>query len=443
MVNRFLPLAFLATLVTVAAGQTVSPPTERVLHVFSNSDEPVSVKASENRVRAPMSVEDFTVLALRHNPTLAAAADRIRMARGRKLQARRWPNPVVGYHGTEVGNLRSAGAQGGFISQRLILGGKLQLDQSIAGKEINEAHYRFHAQEQRIRSDVPVRFYDALVAQRRALLAKELADIGDDTVAASKRLLDDEIGTENALLQAEIKADQSNNFLSNSENETVEAWRRLVVVVGLPSMPLSHLHGDLVGDLSPVLSWDDCYTRMLDGNPAILAARTRVDRARLTIQRARREPIPNVDLSVSVRHHDITGSEIANLQLGIPLPLFDKNRGNIRVAEAEWSAACNEVRRIELELQDRLAMSYRRYANARQQVERYGQRTLGRAKQSLDIVRNGYEAGKADYLTLLNAQETYVQVSLSYLSALREQHVAGAIIENQLLTGSLAPRRYH
>ncbi|HIF32302.1 MAG TPA: hypothetical protein EYQ75_11670, partial [Planctomycetaceae bacterium] len=91
---------------------------------------------------------------------------------------------------------------------------------------------------------------------------------------------------------------------------------------------------------------------------------------------------------------------------------------------------------------DRLAMSYRRYANARQQVERYGQRTVGRAKQSLDIVRNGYEAGKADYLTLLNAQETYVQVSLSYLSALREQHVAGAIIENQLLTGSLAPRRY-
>jgi cobalt-zinc-cadmium efflux system outer membrane protein len=149
-----------------------------------------------------------------------------------------------------------------------------------------------------------------------------------------------------------------------------------------------------------------------------------------------------VDLSVSIRHHDITGSEIANLQLGIPLPLFDKNRGNIRVAEAEWSAACNEVRRIELELQDRLAMSYRRYANARQQVERYGQRTVGRAKQSLDIVRNGYEAGKADYLTLLNAQETYVQVSLSYLSALREQHVAGAIIENQLLTGSLAPRRY-
>ena len=57
-------------------------------------------------------------------------------------------------------------------------------------------------------------------------------------------------------------------------------------------------------------------------------------------------------------------------------------------------------------------------------------------------MKNAYDKGLANYLTLLNAQETYVKVSLSYLTALREQRVATALIEGQLLTDSLAPRRH-
>jgi cobalt-zinc-cadmium efflux system outer membrane protein len=413
-----------------------------VLHVFVDSADPLSVDHLEREHKEPLSIEDFTDLALRHNPTLASAAARVQMARGRKLQAGYWPNPVIGYHATEVGNMRSAGAQGGFISQRLILGGKLQLDQLIAAEGINEAHFRFHAQEKRVLNDIRVRFYDVLVAQTRANLAEELAGIGDDAVVATEKLLGKELSTRDAVLQAEIKADEAHVFLGNSQNELIEAWRRLAAVVGLPRMSFSHVKGELERELLPILTWDACCTAILDSNPALLAATTRVDRARLVIQRAKREPIPNIDLSVSVRHHDISGSEIANLQLGIPLPLFNKNQGNIRVARAELTEACNEVQRIELLLQDRLAITYRRYANARHQVDRYGQKTVGRAKRSLGIVKNAYDKGLANYLTLLNAQETYVKVSLSYLTALREQRVATALIEGQLLTDSLAPRRH-
>ena len=101
------------------------------------------------------------------------------------------------------------------------------------------------------------------------------------------------------------------------------------------------------------------------------------------------------------------------------------------------NAACNEVQRIGLELQDRLAVAYRRYASARQQVDRYRQRMLPRAKRSLELVTDGYEKGQVKYLTLLTAQQTYVQVNLSYLDSLRELRAASSIIEGQLLTNSL------
>jgi cobalt-zinc-cadmium efflux system outer membrane protein len=128
---------------------------------------------------------------------------------------------------------------------------------------------------------------------------------------------------------------------------------------------------------------------------------------------------------------------VANVQVGIPVPIFDKNQGNIRAAEAEWIAACQDAKRVELDLQDQLAVAYRRYANARQQAERYRQRMIPRAERSLKLVTEGYEKGQVEYLPLLTAQQTYLQVNLSYLASLRELRASSAIIEGQLLSGSL------
>ncbi|GAB5402395.1 MAG: TolC family protein [Aureliella sp.] len=386
-----------------------------------------------------MELADFESLAFQSNPTLAAATARMNVARGKKLQAGLYPNPVVGYHGVEMGLRGTSGQQGGFISQQFITGQKRQLDRAIAGKEIDEAHFRFYAQEQRVLSDVRIRFYDTLVAQRRVALTRELARLGDELVTATGRLIDARQGTENDLLQAEIRADESQILLSNSLNQNAEAWRRLVTIVGMPSMEFRPVAGKLDANL-PNFDWDSCYAKVLDGNPVLQAARTRADRAKIMVQRARKEPIPNVDLSVSHRHHNVTTDDVTNVQVGIPIPVFNRNQGNIQSAQAQWLAACNEARRVELDLQDRLAVAYRRYANARQQVDRYSQRMVPRAERSLKLVTDGYRMGQVEYLTLLNAQQTYLQVNLSYLNSLRELRTASSEIDGQLLTGSLVSR---
>jgi cobalt-zinc-cadmium efflux system outer membrane protein len=385
---------------------------------------------------ASLSLADFEQFAFQSNPTLAVAAARLESARGRQLQARLYPNPIVGYHATEIGNLGTAGAQGGFVSQRIITGGKLRLDQAIAAKQIDEAHFRFHAQEQRVLNDVRVRFYKALVAQQRLDLAEQFGQIGDKLVKATDILLKGRLVTENNLLQAEFSAEGAYILLDNARNENAEAWRRLTAVIGRPGLPMSSLRGELDDDQER-LDWEDCYRLVWDGNPELAAARSRIDRASIGIVRARKEPIPNVDLSVSVRHHNVTRDDVLNVQVGFPIPIFNRNQGNIRSAEAEWIAANNEVRRIELDLQDRLAVAYRRYANARQQADRYRQRMIPKARKSLELVTNGYEKGQVKYLTLLTVQQTHVQVNLAYLESLQEFRSSAAVINGYLLSGSL------
>lgn len=399
-----------------------------------------NIESQQDAVGAPLTLADIESIALRHNPTLAASAAQVDAARGRQAQAGYFPNPVAGYHATEIGNLGTPGQQGGFVSQRIITGGKLKLDVAVASMNVNEFRWLFDAQQQRVLSDIRLRFYNTLSAQRRVELTRELAKISDDLVGASHTLVDERQLSQADLLQAEIEADQTHILFDNAQNESTEAWRRLAAVAGVPSLRKVPLVGDLDADV-PAYEWEECCAIVLDQNPELAAAQARLCRAKLALQRARVEPIPDVDVFVSMRHHNVTESDVVNVQVGLPLPIFDKNQGNITAAQAEWIAASHDFKRIGLRLQDQLAAVYRRYANARQQTDRYRSRMLPRARQSLSLVTRGYDEGQVDYLTLITSQRTFIRVNLAYLDTLRELWDALSLIESQLLRGSLADGR--
>lgn len=412
------------------------PVLELATHESAEETEVLPPPQPVAEARRPLSLADLEQIALRNHPALAALEARVDAAHGRWLQAGLKPNPVAGYHSTEVGNRGTAGAQGAFVQQRFITGGKLHLDQAIAAQQIQEAQFRLRAQELRVLSDVRVRFYETLVAQRRVELARELARIGDEFASAAERLLQARVGAENDLLQAQIRADEAHLLLENAQNEHVEAWRRLASVAAAPSMPMTPLEGEPEAHL-PEFDWDRCRAMVLNDHPQLQAALARAERARIAIERAHNENIPDVDAFVSLRHANVSSDDIANVQIGIPLPIRNRNQGNIQAAQAKWIAASNDVQRTELQLQDRLAVAWRRYANARQQVERYRGRIVPRAERSLELVEEGYAKRQVEYLTLLTAQQTYVQVNLSYLNALRQLWNASFVIKGQLLTGSL------
>jgi cobalt-zinc-cadmium efflux system outer membrane protein len=92
---------------------------------------------------------------------------------------------------------------------------------------------------------------------------------------------------------------------------------------------------------------------------------------------------------------------------------------------------------LELDLQNRLAPIFERYANARNQVTRYRDVILPAADESLALTRKMYAAGESNYTTLLTAQRTYSQTQLGYLDALRSLRIAEVQIDGLLLSGSL------
>lgn len=384
-----------------------------------------------------MTLADLENLALGTNPSIGRAQAMVSAARGNWVQVGLRPNPSVGYLGQQLGSGGEAEQHGVLVEKEFVRGKKLELNRNVAAHEVVRAEQQLAAQHQRVLTDVRIAFYDALLAQQRKLLADQLVTIARQGVTTVDQLQRAKEASRPEFLQATLELDSAEIVLSSAINRHAAAWRTLTAVVGTTHFPTTVLRGDLECPPDPI-KWDDELQRLLTTSPEIAIAVANIERTRWAMVRARAEPIPNVTIQgVVMQDNGIGGRTDANLQLTVPLPIFNKNQGAIRQAEAEALAAERALEQVERDLQNRLAPVFERYSNASSQVTRYRERILPAARESLDLVRRGYEAGEFPYLNLLNAQRTFFQTNLQYLDSLRELRTASAEIQGMLLSNSL------
>jgi cobalt-zinc-cadmium efflux system outer membrane protein len=375
-------------------------------------------------------------IALRNNPTLIQAAAHVQAAQGRWIQAGLSPNPVVGYQATEIGNNGRAGQQGAFLSQEFVRRGKLDLNRAVGSREVVQAQQWMEAQRLRVLNDVRTEYYNVLVAQRAEGLTQELAAIAQRAFEITQQLFQGKQVSKVEVMQARIESTTAAIALQNAKNRQTASWRRLSSVTGVPAM----LPQKLTGDLTPPeadLEWEEVFGQLVARSPEIASARAGITRARAVLQRAQIEPLPNFDMQVGVQYDNASEFVIGNVQVGVPIPVLNRNQGNIRTAFADLRNAQAEVGRIELSLRNRLALAFEAYANASNQVKRYSREILPDAHGSLDLVVSGYRNEQVNFLTLLTAQRTFSQTNLAYLQALQDMWVNRVAIEGLLLTGSL------
>jgi cobalt-zinc-cadmium efflux system outer membrane protein len=422
--------------VTPAAHEELSPPAATLA-------QPPSIAPVQPEVLPPAICEGLTFeglqqMALANNPAVGQAAARIDALRGKWIQAGLPPNPSAGYAASEVGNEHHGGQQGGYAGQEYVLGGKLRLSQAVVAQEIERAEQHMYATQLRVTTDVRQACYAALIAQRRVALAEELVGLSGQAVQASQELREAEEIPMAGLLQTEVEQQNATILLQTARNDLSAAWRRLSATVGaeLPEQPLN---GD-VTTLPDVLNWDEQLARVTAGSPELGAAMAEIMQTQVALQRARVEPIPNLLTQASVQYDDNSNDTIVGLQAGVPLPLWNRNQGGIRQAQAEIAEARRNADRVELDLKRRLAAAYQNYATARMQAETYATNILPKAQKTFDLVQRGYSLGEVGYLDLLNAQRTYSQTNLAYLDALSALWSSWSEIDGMLLTGSLAAR---
>lgn len=375
-------------------------------------------------------------LTLLQNPELAAADTATRVAEGRLLQAGLRPNPGVFF---EADNVAGSGPYRGLkssettlqLSQLIELGGKRAARVRVAARGRELSGFDHETKRLDVLVAATRTFVQTLAAQRRQALAAETSRLAEDLVPATQRRV--EAGAANA-----VEATRAQNAVANARIEAQQAARdlatarlRLAASWGARTARFASVVGDLEA-LPPTPTFPTLVAR-LDDNPTVARFDAETAQRRAELAQARAEAVPDVTVALGPRYFEETRDTALRFDVTLPLPLTNRNQGNVRAARAELvrTGQLQEatVRQLTVALND----AYRALLAARQEVDTLQGTLLPGAETAFRQVNEGYAAGRFGLLDLLDTRRILVGARGQLLNAQAAYQTALAEVEG--LTG--------
>ncbi len=396
------------------------------------------VPQKSDRVAARLTLADLEGLAISNNPTLEQAAAGVEAERGSFQQAGLYPNPQIGYVNGTSNRSSVTQSNGAFFSQEFVTAGKLRKAQAWEANEVNKVAWDLEAQRTRVLTDVRIRYYDVLGAQHAVLTLKKLEGIADRGLTTVRQLLEARNASRADMLQAKIQLETVRASLDEATERHSAAWQQLANVIGLPDLEMTLLDGKLESDL-PTLDARASWEKLLTSSPQLRSAEAERDHAFAELRLAEAEAVPNITYQAVAEYDRATQASTVSSLVSLPLPIFNRNQGNIYRAASDIRVACSEIERTKLVLRDLLAESLRRYQTSLKQAKRFQDGILPDAQENLELTEQGYKSGESSFLQVLTARQTYFEAQLAYVESLTELRKVVAEIDGLQLTGGLNP----
>lgn len=399
----------------------------------SSFTDAISVNSGDTQ--RTITLSELQALAIENNPTIQATAATTQKAAGYLTQVGLRPNPTVGYQAVQLAD-QGTDQHTLFFERQFIRGGKLELNRQVLNEALRAQRFELDAQQIRVLTDVEIKFYEVLAAQRRVELVSEFGGVVEKGMELSETRFRAQEGTKVDVLQAKIQKNEIDLARQQAEIALTTAWTELVAIAGTPGLPLMHVSGDLP-EQAERLDWNSMASEIVANSPEMQAARSRIARARANLTRQGVQAIPNVTAQIAAGVDNSTNSGLINLQVGVPLTVNNRNQGNISAAQAEYCRSVKDAERIELSIKSRLAAISREYDSALAAVEQFSLEILPSAMESLHLADVSYKAGESSFVQVLVARKTFFDSNISFLDAQSQLAQARAKFAGSALTGAL------
>jgi len=325
-------------------------------------------------------------------------------ARGLAEQARARPNPSINVYAENFAgdldrNARNQQQTTFQIDQPIELGGKRSARIAAGEAGIVAAQARNRDGRLVYATELARAYAGAEIADRRIAIAEDEVEEATDDLKVARALVG--AGKEARLrqVQAETELNTLQADLENARALKTAALARLSALAGITT-PFTGLSESLLDrlDAKPAFGPIDPMQATM-----VRVAEAERDAAARAVTVQQRLAIPNVTAQLGVRQLRVASGPAVVAGISVPLPLFDRNRGNSSAARAELQGA--EARaaaaRLEAEAGTRAGLALVEAADARAAA---AQRTLATAQEGYRLARVAYEAGKSPLIELLAAR---------------------------------------
>jgi outer membrane protein, heavy metal efflux system len=382
---------------------------------------------------ASASAETLTIAqavdeAVRHNLALIAQKANLSIADTQMLTARLRPNPVASFSadhldllGTGFDETNNGGPPE--IAVRVDLpierAAKREKRMDLASASRAMAEAQFEDAVRTVRSDVTLACIDVLAAKAtRDLVADNLQAFVDLARVNRARAAAGSIAPVEST-RAQVAMLQFRSTAVRAELDLATALARLRTLLGRTSGEPVDIAGDLRSSGAPSPDLASVEQMALATRPDFHALQLTESRsvADLRLQ----EALGRIDYTVGAEYRRQQGVAGKSNSVGFfvtaPLPMLNRNQGEIARAGAERDQAARQIAAMRAQITSDVDIAFHEYAVTRDLVTAIERDLIQPATSARDISTYTYRAGGTSLVELLDAQRAFNDTMQSYLDA--------------------------
>ena len=385
---------------------------------------------SMGQAATQITLDQAIDLAMKNSPTIRAARTQIDQNKAQETTANLRPNPVLSWDTqflpffTPSGfdNLDQTGQFDVGIGYLFERGRKRQARLKAAQDQTSVTGATVADNERTLRFNVAQQFVNALLAKSNLEFAVQDLNTFSQTVKINEDRYKAGDISKNDFLKIKIQLLQNETAVATAQLAKAQALITLRELIGYQSVPRGY-------DVSGTLEYqqlkstqDDLETMAVNERPDLRAAKFGVTAAQSQLALAKANG--KQDLNVSFDYSRVSGTNTGSFFFNIPLPIFNRNQGEIARTRFAINQADLTARAAEETVRTDVRNSYEGVQDNAQIIDLYKSGYLDQAKESRDITEYSYRQGAAPLLDFLDAERSYRATELAYRQALASYMLA-------------------
>ena len=381
---------------------------------------------------ARITLDEAIRMALLHNHALQALRSTIQQSEAEEITANLRPNPALGLDTQYLPIFQPSKFSSDYLDQQqefdagigyLFERGKKRQHRLQAARDITAVvRSQVSDDERQLTYNVAQQFVDVLLAQSTIDLAVQDLDSFQKTVNISNERYRIGDMSEGDFLKIKLQLLQFQTDPSAARLAKVQALAGLRQLLGFESVPDDY---DVQGDLEyqPVHADINGLKSLAALNrPDLRAAQQGVTAAesQLALQKAEGK----MDVTGTFNYTHVSGTSSAGIYYNMPLPIFNRNQGEIARANFAITQAREQANETVQQVSTDVIQAYENLHTNDQVVQLYQGGYVDAAKQSRDISEYAYRKGAASLLDFLDAERTFRSNQLAYRQALANYMLA-------------------
>lgn len=378
---------------------------------------------------ATLTLDSALRTAIQNNKELRAARLSVEVARARLVQSGLWPNPRLEIGRTTDAPFHNQGENSTSIafSQDFPIAGRLSRQKDVARVDVARALAEVNDAERKLAGEVADTFYVLITLDKQIEVRNQLISIDEQLVKTTADRY-------KAAEVSELDANTAMLELQRLNQERIELMTRRATLAAQFNQLLGR-QGDIPVSLDETLpsqaslpGLTELQRKAIESRPDLREVLLKVDRAQAEQALASASRWEDWTLSLGEQQERLfidggppqNTDKILMLSLSIPLPLFNRNQGNVEAARASATQASESASALKFRIATEIANLYHEVERLDGVLASYTGNMLPLSDRNVRLAQQAYQQGQIGITEVVQAQRQQSDLHIAYLNVLSQ-----------------------